>query len=137
MATKLSDYIAAANSVKKARAAQRLAYLKSHRMSNKSRFGGRHAVRGCDKRKYEALVSQSGHLGGLLNEGDEAAGSDEEEENFRSVNANLSDNESSVMFYSMMSESIAFNNNNNNSSSNFDTANMSNSPDSTQVDGNF
>jgi len=136
MATKLIDYITAANNVKKARAAQRLAYLKSYSAKHKS--GGRHVVRGCDKRKYEALVSQSGHLGDFLNDEEELADSEEDEENLKT---NLSENESSVMFYSMMSESIAFNNSNNNNinniSSNIDVNNMSNSSESAHIDGKF
>ena len=91
------------------------------------------SVRGCDKRKYEALIHNNilpgeDTLGDLLND------DDEESEGFKDVMLNQTDNEQSVMFYSMMSESTAFDSVIN---SHIDITNMSRSPDSTQVDGKF
>lgn len=150
MVTKVTDYINDAHAVRKAKHQRRLSYLKS---SKKSQRGGGGAtaggggsggsgfakpVRGCDKRKYEALIqnnlgNQETNLDILLNEEDE--GEDDDVQFGRGSLSGQSDNEQSVMFYSMMSESTAFNNSCANTVNNINMSNLSNSSDSTNIDG--
>lgn len=151
MVTKVTDYVNDANAVRKAKHLRRLSYLKS---SKKAQRGGgvttcsagsgasgfAKPVRGCDKRKYEALIqnnlgNQETNLDILLNEEDE--GEDDEVQFGRSSLSGQSDNEQSVMFYSMMSESTAFNNSSANTVNNINMSNLSNSFDSTNIDGKY
>ena len=109
MFTKVNEYIEAANATKKA-----IKALQHKRRSNKANK----QIRGCDKRKYETLIQTD--LGSLNDKN--LGGLDEEEEyfnndddsNYKSIELtnNSNDNEASVMFYSMMSESTALNSDN-------------------------
>ncbi len=136
MVVRISDYVGEANAVRKAKHLRRLNYLKTSKKSLSQRgvgfMGSAKSVRGCDKRKYEALIQnnlgQDHNLDLLLNEEDE-----EDEDQFKSITDQL-DNEQSVMFYSMMSESTAFSTSSNNN--NINMSNLSNSSDSTNIDGN-
>lgn len=152
MVTKVTDYINDAHAVRKAKHQRRLSYLKSSKKSQRGGAGttaggggsGGSAfakpVRGCDKRKYEALIqnnlgNQETNLDILLNEEDE--GEDDEVQFGRSSLSGQSDNEQSVMFYSMMSESTAFNNSCANTVNNINMCNLSNNSDSTNIDGQY
>ena len=152
MITKLTDYVEAANAIKKARSMQRANFAKRFGNSAKPKKHVNYSmsekpIRGCDKRKYEALIQNNLMYNNanfsneilvqndnLLNE-DEDGDDADEAENYKSILINqpgLHDNEQSFMFYSMMSESTAFNAN-----TNINMSHMTNSIESTGIDGKF
>ncbi len=140
MFTKLNDYIEAANVTRKA-------FKNSHHrltggllrpgQSSKQR-AKMSSVRGCDKRKFEALIQNDLIYNSASNHTDYTDEDDYEKATGNSMNQfKTIDNETSVMFYSMMSESSAFNNNNNNNNMNIPPVYLnlsSNSPESSSAD---
>ena len=152
MITKLTDYVEAANAIKKARSTHRANFAKRFSNSAKPKKHVNYSmsekpIRGCDKRKYEALIQNNLMYNNanfsneilvqndnLLNE-DEDPDDTDETDNYKSIfisQPGLHDNEQSVMFYSMMSESTAFNAN-----TNINMSHMTNSVESTGIDGKF
>jgi hypothetical protein len=106
MLTKLSDYVEAANAAKKAMKQKKRCWHKSKLRTSKAGVNINKPIRGCDKRKFEALIQNDLILNN--NEMYEVDEEDlEEETTYKSLlnNQNSLDNEQSVMFYSMMAES--------------------------------
>jgi hypothetical protein len=135
MFTKLTDYMDAANATRKAFKSQHHQRLNKFNMKSSSKQKkSSSSIRGCgDKRKFEALIHNdlilnSNSIDTSNNENEDY----EEDEDAYSNHFKTIDNETSVMFYSMMSESSAFNNNNSNTNNiNSQNLNLSaNSPDS-------
>ena len=121
MFTKLNEYIEAANATKKA--------IKAIQQRKRAQKLSK-PIRGCDKRKFESLIQNdlgNHNLGDLDEEQEVLNNEDDDDSNYKSIMITNSscDNEQSVMFYSMMSESTVLNAENNHGQTNLNSSSSS------------